>query len=240
MAALALLMLAVALNLSGVFEAGLSAQRAAGSVSVGGGVLGAFATGVLAVLVAAPCTAPFMAAAVGYALTASAPLALCVFAALGLGLALPFAVVSFTPALLARLPRPGAWMEGLRHVLAFPMYGAAAWLAWVFVQQTGAEGLGLLFAAGVALAFALYLFGGAQRREAAGAGALVALLGAGVFVTASIFLAALAANGPTDGGVAPPPRPSGRWRRSPTRPSGWPSCAPRTGRCSSTSPPPGA
>ena len=199
-AALALLMLAVALNLSGVFEAGLSAQRAAGSVSVGGGVLGAFATGVLAVLVAAPCTAPFMAAAVGYALTASAPLALCVFAAMGLGLALPFAAVSFTPALLARLPRPGPWMEGLRHVLAFPMYGAAAWLAWVFVQQTGAEGLGLLFAAGVALAFALYLFGGAQRREAAGAGALIALLGAGVFVTASIFLAALAANGPTDGG----------------------------------------
>ena len=201
-AALALLMLAVALNLSGVFEAGLSAQRAAGSVSVGGGVFGAFATGVLAVLVAAPCTAPFMAAAVGYALTASAPLALCVFAALGLGLALPFAAVSFTPALIGRLPRPGPWMEGLRHVLAFPMYGAAAWLAWVFVQQTGAEGQGLLFAAGVALAFALYLFGGAQRREAAGAGALVALLGAGVFVTATIFLAALAANAPTDGGGA--------------------------------------
>ena len=85
-------------------------------------------------------------------------------AALGLGLALPFATVSFTPALIGRLPRPGPWMEGLRHVLAFPMYGAAAWLAWVFVQQTGAEGQGLLFAAAVALAFALYLFGGAQRR----------------------------------------------------------------------------
>jgi thiol:disulfide interchange protein DsbD len=93
-------------------------------------------------------------------------------------------------------------MEGLRNVLAFPMYGAAAWLAWVLVQQTGAEGLGLLFGAGVALAFALYLFGAAQRREAAGAGALLALLGAGVFVTASIFLAALAANGPADGGGA--------------------------------------
>lgn len=198
-AGLALLMLAVALNLSGVFEAGLSAQRAAGSVSVGGGVLGAFATGVLAVVVAAPCTAPFMAAAVGYALTASAPLALCVFAAMGLGLALPFTAVSFTPAVIQRLPRPGAWMEGLRHVLAFPMYGAAAWLTWVFVQQTDPAALGLLFAAGVALAFALYLFGGAQRRETAGAGALAGLLGAGVFVTAAIFLAALAANGPANG-----------------------------------------
>ena len=201
-AALALLMLAVALNLSGVFEAGLSVQGAAGSVSVGGGVLGAFATGVLAVVVAAPCTAPFMAAALGYALTparrwrsaSSRPWAW----------ASPRrsrSSASRRPC-SRRLPRPGPWMEGLRKVLAFPMYGAAAWLAWVFVQQTGAEGLGLLFAAGVALAFALYLFGGAQRREAAGAGALVALLGAGVFVTASVFLAALAANAAPDGGGA--------------------------------------
>ena len=83
--------------------------------------------------------------------TASAPLALCVFAAMGLGLALPFLLLSFSPGLLSRLPRPGAWMEGLRHVLAFPMYGAAAWLAWVFVQQIGAAGLGLLFCAAVAL-----------------------------------------------------------------------------------------
>ncbi len=194
MAGLSLLMLAVAMNLSGVFEAGLSAQRVAGSVSAGGGLFGAFVTGVLAVLVAAPCTAPYMAAATGYALTASAPSALAVFAALGVGLALPFTLLSFSPGLLSRLPRPGAWMEGLRHVLAFPMYGAAAWLAWVFVQQTNANGLGYLFAAALALGFALYLFGGAQRRQAEGSGGLLGLLGAGLFVAGAVFLAAMAAN----------------------------------------------
>jgi thiol:disulfide interchange protein DsbD len=199
-AGLSLLMLAVALNLSGVFEAGLSAQRAAGQVATGNGLAGAFGTGVLAVLVAAPCTAPFMAVAIGYALTASAPLALCVFAAMGVGLALPFAILSFSPALLNRLPRPGAWMQTLRHVLAFPMYGAAAWLTWVFAQQLGAEALGVLFAAAVALAFALYLFGGAQRREADGAaGVVVGLLAAGVFTAAAVFLAAVAASAPAQG-----------------------------------------
>ena len=200
-AGLSLLMLAVALNMSGVFEAGLSAQRAAGSVSTGGGVFGAAATGVLAVLVAAPCTAPFMAAATGYALTASAPSALAVFAALGVGLALPFALLSFSPGLLKLFPRPGAWMEGLRHVLAFPMYGAAAWLAWVFVQQTNAEGQGYLFSAALALGFALYLFGAAQRRQAEGSGGLLGLLTAGLFVAGSVFLAGMAANVGSAGGA---------------------------------------
>jgi thiol:disulfide interchange protein DsbD len=179
-----------------VFEAGLSAQRAAGSISTGGGLFGAFGTGVLAVLVAAPCTAPFMAAAIGYALTASAPFALAVFAALGLGLALPFTLLSFSPGLLARFPRPGAWMEGLRHVLAFPMYGAAAWLAWVFIQLTNVNALGYLFAAALALGFALYLFGGAQRRQAEGEAGVFGLLGAGLFVAGAVFLAAMAPTAP--------------------------------------------
>ena len=157
----------------------------------------------LAVLVAAPCTAPFMAAAIGYALTASAPLALCVFAALGLGLALPFALrqLHARPCSGAcRGPAPG-WRACAR-----------CWPSRCTARPPGSpgcscsrwapEGLGLLFAAGVALAFALYLFGGAQRREAAGAGAVLALLGAGLVVTASIFLAALAATGPADGGAA--------------------------------------
>jgi thiol:disulfide interchange protein DsbD len=201
-AGLALLVLAVALNLSGVFEAGLSVQRVGGEVSTGKGVAGAFLTGVLAVLVAAPCTAPFMALATGYALTAPLPLALCVFAALGLGLALPFTLLCFSPALLSRLPRPGQWMETLRRLLAFPMYGAAAWLTWVFVQQTGAEALGLFFAAAVCLAFALHLFGGAQHNQALGKGSVVGLLFAGLAVTGAVFLTAVAATLPPETGAA--------------------------------------
>ena len=137
-AGLALLMLAVALNLSGVFHIGAGLQGAgSGPMSRLPGALGTFFTGVLAVVVAAPCTAPFMAFALGAALLMPWPMALAVFLMLGLGLALPYVLISLSPGLLARLPRPGPWMEGLRNLLAFPMYGAALWLVWVFARQTG-------------------------------------------------------------------------------------------------------
>ena len=161
---LALVMLLVALNLSGVFEAGTSLQNTGSGLAAKPGLAGSFLTGVLAVVVAAPCTAPFMASAMGYALTQSAAVSLLIFAALGLGLAAPFAALSFAPALLKRLPRPGAWMETLRHVLAFPMYAAVAWLIWVLAQQTGPIGLANALAAGVLAAFAAWLFGHAQKR----------------------------------------------------------------------------
>ena len=125
--------------------------------------MGAFFTGVLAVVVAAPCTAPFMAPAIGWAATQDAPIALAVFLALGLGLAAPFTAVSFLPGLFRRLPKPGGWMEGLRRFLALPMYGAAAWLAWVFALQTGTTALPFLFAAALTVAFAAWLWGVAQR-----------------------------------------------------------------------------
>ncbi len=166
-AALALVMLLVALNLSGVFEAGSSLQGAGAGAASRGGLTGSFMTGVLAVVVAAPCTAPFMASAMGFALTQEAWLSLPVFAALGLGLAAPFVLLSFAPALLRRMPRPGPWMETLRHVLAFPMYGAVAWLVWVLAQQTGPAGLALALTAGVLAAFAAWLWGLAQRRPPA-------------------------------------------------------------------------
>lgn len=167
-AALALLMLAVGLNLSGVFHVGAGVQGLAGTGPLSrlpGGV-GAFFTGVLAVVVAAPCTAPFMAVALGVALLMPAPMALAVFLMLGLGLALPYLAVSLSPALLRRLPRPGPWMDRLKGVLAFPMYGAALWLVWVFSRQIGAEGLALLLASALTLAFALWLFGLAQADRA--------------------------------------------------------------------------
>ncbi len=165
-AALATVMLLVALNLSGVFEVGASLQGVGGRLADGKrGLTGSFMTGVLAVVVAAPCTAPFMGPAMGFAMTQDAAVSLLVFATLGLGLAAPFVALSFAPPLLRLLPRPGAWMETLRNLLAFPMYGTAAWLVWVLAQQTGPTGLALGLAAAVVAAFAAWLFGRAQRRE---------------------------------------------------------------------------
>ncbi|HZW15132.1 MAG TPA: protein-disulfide reductase DsbD domain-containing protein [Brevundimonas sp.] len=176
-AGLALLMLAVGLNLSGVYHVGAGVQGASsGPLARLGGTAGAFLTGVLAVVVAAPCTAPFMAVALGAALLMPWPMALAVFLMLGLGLALPYVLVSLTPGLLSRLPRPGPWMERLKGLLAFPMYGAALWLAWVFGRQTGGDALGLLFIAGLLLALAAWLFGGAQARRAVGQRALLSVV----------------------------------------------------------------
>ena len=189
-AGLALLMLAVALNLSGVFEAGQSLQGAGAGLAARSGLAGAFFTGALAVVVAAPCTAPFMAPALGWALTRDAAAALAVFAALGLGFAAPFVGAAFAPGLLARLPRPGLWMDVLRKALAFPMYGTAAWLVWVLAVQAGAEGLARVLAASVLLALAAWLFGWAQRRRAEG-GRPAALFTAAAVAAAVALAAAL-------------------------------------------------
>jgi thiol:disulfide interchange protein len=167
-AGLALLMLAVALNLSGLFEIGASLQGVGSQAASRDGLAGAFFTGALAVVVAAPCTAPFMAPALGWALTQPAVAALAVFAGLGLGFAAPFTLAAFAPGLLARLPKPGGWMEGFRKLMAFPMYGTAAWLAWVLVIQSGSDALARLFAAAVTLALAAWLLGVAQRKHANG------------------------------------------------------------------------
>ncbi|HWW55705.1 MAG TPA: protein-disulfide reductase DsbD domain-containing protein, partial [Sphingopyxis sp.] len=167
-AALALLMLAVGLNLSGVFEVGLSGSGAGSGLTRLPGGTGAFFTGVLAVVVAAPCTAPFMAFALGAALVMPAPLALAVFAMLGLGLALPYLVISLSPGVLRRFPKPGPWMDRLKSILAFPMYGAALWLVWVFARQTSGEALALILAGGLLLAFGLTLWGWRQIARMSG------------------------------------------------------------------------
>ncbi len=188
-AVLALLMLAVALNLSGLFEVGASLQGAGSGLASRGGLAGAFFTGALAVVVAAPCTAPFMGPALGWALTQTPAAALAVFLALGIGFAAPFVLVAYAPGLLSRLPRPGAWMETFRKALAFPMYGAAAWLAWVLAQQAGAEDLAKLFGAAVLVGMAGWLFGMAQRRAAEGGRPFALDLGAGLL--AALALAAV-------------------------------------------------
>lgn len=192
-AGLALLMLLVALNLSGVFEIGTSVQNVGSGASARGGATGAFFTGALAVVVAAPCTAPFMAGALGYALTQPAAVALSVFLALALGFAAPFVAVAFIPGLLRRLPRPGAWMDVLKKGLAFPMYGAALWLTWVFAQQAGPIALGQVLIAGVLAAFGAWLYGLAQTRRAAGERAAASTVAGLLAVVAALVLAASAA-----------------------------------------------
>ncbi len=131
----------IGLNLSGYFEFGLSLTDTGSALASRGGYAGSFYTGVLAAVVAAPCTAPFMGAAIGYALTLNALASLLIFAALGFGMALPYVLLCFSPPLLNRLPKPGAWMETLKEFFAFPMFATAIWLIWVLNQQTGADGL---------------------------------------------------------------------------------------------------
>jgi thiol:disulfide interchange protein DsbD len=189
-AGLALLMLAVALNLSGVFHIGARLQGAgSGPLARLPGGVGAFFTGALAVVVAAPCTAPFMAFALGAALLMPWPMALAVFLMLGLGLALPFVLISLSPRLLSKLPRPGPWMERLKGLLAFPMYATALWLAWVFSRQSGAEALGLVFVAGVLLALGTWLVGtGQAQRAAGGRGRVWLVVGMAVLIAAAASL----------------------------------------------------
>jgi thiol:disulfide interchange protein len=153
----AYLFFVVGLNLSGVFEVGGSFAGVGQGLVSRGGTTGAFFTGVLAVIVATPCTAPFMAAALGFALSQPAPATVAVLLAMGLGLALPYLALSMTPALQRMMPRPGAWMDRLRQFLAFPMYASAVWMIWVLTQQTGADGV--LYALGgmILIAFAIWL-----------------------------------------------------------------------------------
>ncbi|GAB4189383.1 MAG: thioredoxin family protein [Thalassobaculales bacterium] len=175
---LALMMAAAGFNLAGLFELPLPAL----SGSAGGGGTAPFLTGVLAVVIASPCTAPFMGVALGAALTMPAAQAMAVFLALGLGMALPFLALSLFPGLARRLPRPGAWMARLRQGLAFPLFATAAWLVWVLARQAGPDAVLPALAGMVLLGFAGWCWGLAQRGEApAGlsrAGALLALAGA--------------------------------------------------------------
>jgi thiol:disulfide interchange protein DsbD len=156
--AVAYLMFAVGLSLSGVFSIGSSITGVGSSLASRSGYSGSFFTGVLATVVATPCTAPFMGAAIGFALTQPAVSLLSVFFSLGLGLALPFLLLSHYPALQRKLPKPGVWMDRLKQGLAFPMYGAAVWLVWVLAQQAGVNSIVIALGGMVAIAFAAWLY----------------------------------------------------------------------------------
>jgi thiol:disulfide interchange protein len=152
------LLFALGLSMSGAVQLGASLMGLGQSATAGTGYVSSFATGVLAVVVASPCTAPFMGTALGYALTQPAPVALLVFAMLGLGLALPFLLLGIFPRLAHALPRPGAWMETFRQAMAFPLYLTVAWLLWVLARQTDADGAALAMIGLVLVAFAMWLW----------------------------------------------------------------------------------
>ncbi len=152
-----LVMFAVGLNLLGVFEIGGSLMGVGGRFADKGGVSGAFFTGLLAAFVGAPCVGPFMAPAVGVALDQPAPVVMAVFLVIGLGLAAPFVLLSFTPAFAKVLPKPGKWMATFRQALAFPMFLTVLWLLWVLAGQAGSDGVIIVAGGAIALAFGIWL-----------------------------------------------------------------------------------
>ncbi len=183
---LAMLFLLMALNLSGVFEIGLRLQSAAGSVETNrrGTLTDAFLSGMLATVVATPCTAPMMGAALGYTLSQPAVVSILVFTAIALGMALPILVLSLMPGWLRHLPRPGPWMITFRQFLAFPLLATVAWLTWVLGSQAGNDGAAKLLFGLVIVSLAAWLYGHWQISRP-----LRAILGASLIALCGIAVA---------------------------------------------------
>jgi len=187
-AGIAYLLFAMGLSLSGVATFGAGFSGTGGRLAGRTGLTGTFFTGVLATIVATPCTAPFMGAALGFALIAPAALALGIFLALGFGLAAPYLVATITPGWQRVLPRPGDWMELVKQLLAFPLYGTVAWLIWVLIQEAGpGQSLGALFGL-VLVGFAVWIYGRTRLAAPLGRHLGIGLATAGT--AAAILLAA--------------------------------------------------
>jgi thiol:disulfide interchange protein DsbD len=179
------------LSLAGQFEIGLTLTGAGGSLAAKQGYTGSFFTGVLAVVVATPCTAPFMGAALGYALSQSAAVTFAVFTALALGLAVPYVALTLQPAWTRILPKPGVWMEVLKQAVAVPIFGTAIWLAWVLAGAYGASLLAALLVGFLLLAIAGWFLGRwPARRWAAVVASLIVLAVIAISVLAPRKLAA--------------------------------------------------
>jgi thiol:disulfide interchange protein len=199
--ALAYVLFALALSLSGLLVMGARLTGVGHGLASRSGYSGSFFTGALATVAATPCTAPFMGVAIGFALSQPAAVALTVFEALGLGLALPFLILSLVPAWRRFLPKPGRWMERLRQVLALPLYGSVAWLVWVVSRQIGTEGAAAVLAGLMLIALAAWLHQGIRSASGRWRRASVALaLGC---VAAAIALGPLAASSASSAVAAP-------------------------------------
>ncbi len=182
LALMAGLLFFMGLSLAGQFEIGLTLTSAGGTLAQKQGHAGSFFTGVLAVVVATPCTAPFMGAAVGYALSQSTAVTFAVFTALALGLAAPYVALTLQPAWTRLLPKPGAWMEVLRQAVAVPIFATVIWLAWVLAQAYGASVVAALLASFLLLAIAGWFLGRWPARR--WSTAVAALILAGVIALA--------------------------------------------------------
>jgi thiol:disulfide interchange protein len=159
LALMAGLLFFLGLSLAGQFEIGLSMTSAGGSLAAKQGYAGSFFTGVLAVIVATPCTAPFMGAAIGYALAQPAVVTFCVFTAIALGLAAPYVALTLQPAWTRLLPKPGVWMEILRQAISLPIFATVIWLTWVLAQAYGPAVLATLLVCLLLLAVAGWFLG---------------------------------------------------------------------------------
>ncbi|HEX5234548.1 MAG TPA: thioredoxin family protein [Silvibacterium sp.] len=175
---LALLLFFLGLSLAGQFEIGLTLTSAGAGLAAKQGYAGSFFTGVLAVIVATPCTAPLMGAAVGYALASSAVVSIVVFTAVALGLAAPYLLFAFNPGWTRLLPRPGAWMEVLKQAVSIPLFATVIWLVWVFNQTTASSSLIFLLAAFLLLAIAGWILGRWPAKGPATAAAVLVLAAA--------------------------------------------------------------
>ena len=197
----------IGLNLAGWFEFGTSMMSTGGDLADKGGYAGSFFTGVLATVVAAPCTAPFMGAAIGFALTRSVVEIVLTFGALGFGMAVPYLLLCYFPALLRKLPPPGNWMVRLKEFLAYPMYGSAVWLLWVLNQQTGPDGLLAVTSGLVLLVFAIWLLKQSWRP---GRAVAVLTIGASLYLVQAVTwqapVVASVADAPSAAGARPVPQ----------------------------------
>jgi thiol:disulfide interchange protein DsbD len=190
LALMAGLLFFLGLSLAGQFEIGLTLTSAGGSLAAKQGYSGSFFTGVLAVVVATPCTAPFMGAALGYALAQRAAVTFAVFTALALGLAVPYVALTLQPAWTRLLPKPGVWMEVLKQAVAVPIFGTAIWLAWVLARAYGADTLLALLPSFLLLAIAGWFLGRwPAKRWATVVAALIVLVAVAISAIAPTRLA---------------------------------------------------
>lgn len=175
--ALAYLFLVMGLALSGVVELGSSLMNTGAGLARRKGDSGSFFTGVLAVIVASPCTAPMMGTALGFAITQPPAVSLLIFAALGAGMAAPLVLLSYSGLARRLLPRPGPWMETLKQFLAFPLYASAIWLLWVVGRQSGVDTMATALLGGLFLALALWLWRSSLWRRVLALGCVIVAAG---------------------------------------------------------------
>ncbi len=185
---LAVVMLVFGLSMSGVFEFGLGATGVGASLQSKSGYAGSFFTGALATVVATPCSAPFLAPALGAALALPARESFAVFTAIGVGLSAPYLILSIFPQAVKMLPRPGAWMETFKQAMAFLLYGTVAWLVWVIAAQVSENGLLMMLFGLTAIAMGVWLYGRYSRPDARPQRPKFALIGGLALLFAGLWL----------------------------------------------------